>query len=93
MVLLPVHMNVLAVVVTLESEPTLTTTVFEPQHPFNVPLTVYVVVVAGAAVTLAPFVVFKPVEGDQVKPCAPLATSEALLPLQMDVLPFTVMLT
>lgn len=91
MVLEPVQIKVLAVVVTFASEPTFTTTVCDPEHPFNEPVTVYVVVVDGVAVTLAPTVVFKPVDGVHVKFCAPLATSEALEPLQMEVVPLTVM--
>jgi hypothetical protein len=39
--------------------------------PLGLPVTVYVVVTVGDAITLAPVVVFKPVEGAQVKALSP----------------------
>ena len=46
---------------------TVTVTVDEEVHPFAfVPVTVYVVVEAGVAVTLLPVVELNPVEGDQL---------------------------
>ena len=41
----------------------------------SVPVTVYVVVVKGLAVTLAPVVADNPVDGDQVYVCAPKAVN------------------
>jgi len=51
-------------------------------HPVPaVPVTVYVVVVVGVAVTVAPVVEDKPVAGLQLYVVAPLAVSETLLPI------------
>jgi hypothetical protein len=53
-------------------------------HPFPaVPVTVYVVVVVGFAVTVAPVVEDKPVAGLQLNVVAPLAVSETLLPVHI----------
>jgi hypothetical protein len=52
---------------------------FEEHGPV-VPTTVYVVVVVGFAVTTAPVVPLKPVEGDQLYVDAPDAASVVLLP-------------
>ncbi len=46
-----------------------------PQAP--TPVTVYVVVAAGVAITVAPEVVFKPVAGDHVYEVPPLAVNVA----------------
>jgi hypothetical protein len=44
-------------------------------HPAVVPVTVYVVVAAGLAVTVAPVVADSPVAGDQLYVVAPVAVS------------------
>lgn len=63
--LLPAHMVTLAgVTETVGTVFTVTTTVVDPEHPPVVPVTVYVVVAVGEAVTVAPVVPLKPVEGD-----------------------------
>jgi hypothetical protein len=55
---------------------TVTVTVVVPTQPAAlVPVTVYVVVAAGFAVTLVPVVADKPVAGDHVYVDAPLAVS------------------
>jgi hypothetical protein len=86
-VLLPLHTNVLPVVVTLPSAPTATVTVVEPLQPLSDPLIVYVVVAVGDANTVPPVVVLSPVAGDQVNDEAPLATRVVVLPLHNEVLP------
>jgi len=43
-----------------------TTTLAADEHPDVVPLTVYVILTEGLAVTFAPVVVFRPAAGDQV---------------------------
>lgn len=43
---------------------TVTVTVVEPVHPDVLPVTVYVVVIAGLAVTIDPVVELNPVAGD-----------------------------
>ena len=70
-------------IVTVGTGLTVTVTVVVPVHPFVVPDTVYVVVDVGFAVTTAPVVEDKPVEGLQLYVVAPLAVSETLLPLQI----------
>jgi len=45
---------------------TVTVTVAVPEHPFAVPVTVYVVVVAGEAVGLGAVVLLSPVAGNQL---------------------------
>lgn len=62
---------------------TVTVTCAVPVQPFEVPVTVYVVVAVGLAVTTAPVVGVNPVVGLQLYVVAPLAVSEALLPLQI----------
>jgi hypothetical protein len=53
-------------------------------HPLAaVPVTVYVVVVAGVAVTTAVLVAESPVDGAQLYVLAPLAVSVTLLPIQI----------
>ena len=55
-------------------------------HPFLIPVTVYVVVVVGVAVTEAPVVLLNPVGGDQLYVVAlPLAVRFTLCPKQMEV--------
>ena len=62
---------------------TLTVTDVVFVHPFpSVPITVYVVVVVGPAVTVAPVVDDKPMAGLHAYVNAPLAVSVVLLPLQ-----------
>lgn len=54
-----------------------------PVHPFAaVPVTVYVVVTLGYAITTLPVVIDKLVEGLQIYVLAPLAVNVTLLPLQ-----------
>jgi hypothetical protein len=63
---------------------TVTTAVVVFKQLFTaVPVIVYVVVVVGFAVTLAPVVALSPVLGDQLYVFAPLAVSVVLAPLQM----------
>lgn len=63
---------------------TVTVTVAVFVHPFaSVPVIVYVVVVVGFAVTLAPVVDDKPVDGLQLYVEAPPAVSDVLAPLQI----------
>ena len=63
---------------------TVTVTVPVLTHPFaSVPVTVYVVVVVGLAVTAAPVVADNPVEGLHVYVLAPLAVKLILLPVQI----------
>ena len=53
-------------------------------HPLIVPVTVYVVVIVGVAVTVAPVVALNAVAGLQVYVVAPLAVSPVEDPLQID---------
>jgi hypothetical protein len=63
---------------------TVTTAVVVFKQLFTaVPVIVYVVVVVGFAVTLAPVVALSPVLGDQLYVFAPLAVSVALALLQI----------
>ena len=58
--------------------------VFVFTHPFEfVPVTVYVVATVGLAVTVAPVVALKAVEGAQIYVLAPLAVREVELPLHI----------
>lgn len=83
-VLLPSQIVAAAgVTITVGTGLTVTVTVVVPVHPLVVPDTVYVVVDVGFAVTIAPVVEDKPVEGLQLYVVAPLAVSETLLPLQI----------
>ena len=50
-----------------------------------VPVTEYVVVIVGDAITTLPVLAFKEPEGDHVNEVAPLAVNVALEPLQIDV--------
>jgi hypothetical protein len=54
-----------ALAFTVGAVSTVTVTVDVELQPDVVPVTVYVVVVAGVAVTLAPVVALRPVAGDQ----------------------------
>ena len=65
----PVHTGLLEAAATMGFGRMVTTTLAVLLHaagPVVVPVTVYVVVPAGVAITVAPVVVFKPVAGDQV---------------------------
>jgi len=74
----------LAVIVALGALTTVTVTWSVFTHPFaSVPVTVYVVVAVGFAVTAAVFVALKPVEGDHAYVDAPVAVKLALEPLQI----------
>ena len=61
---------------------TVTSTLADEEHPFKVPVTVYVVVNSGLAVTVGPVVTFKPKAGLQIYVVAPLAVSTTLPPEQ-----------
>jgi len=65
---------------TIRFELIFTTTVAEEEQPDDVPVTVYVVLTDGLAVTFAPEVVFKPEPGDHVYISAPLAVSVTDVP-------------
>ncbi len=61
--------------------PTVTVTVVVPGQPnSSIPVTVYVVVVGGMAVTFGPDVDDNPVEGDQLYVVAPMADKETDIP-------------
>lgn len=62
---------------------TVTTDVAVPVQPPVVPVTVYVVVEDGFAVTVLPVVAESPVAGDQLYEVAPVAVSVAEAPLQI----------
>jgi hypothetical protein len=62
---------------------TVTVTCAVTVHPKASPVTVYVIVEDGLAVTLAPVVELRFVAGDHVYVLAPLAVSVALCPMQM----------
>ena len=63
---------------------TVTVTVAVPVQPDDVvPVTVYVVVTVGFAVTVAPVVELRFVAGDQTYVLAPLAVNDVLFPIQM----------
>lgn len=63
---------------------TVTVTVAVLTQPFDpVPVTVYVVVAAGVAVTLVPVVALNAVAGDQIYVIAPLAVNTVEEPLQI----------
>jgi PII-like signaling protein len=72
----PAHIATFVSAVTTGNGLTETVVVDEPTHPkLFVPVTVYVVVAVGAAVTLAPDVADRPVAGDHVYVAAPVAIS------------------
>ena len=60
-----------------------TVTVTWAVQPPGVPVTVYVVVVAGDAVTVEPVVLLKPVEGLHVYDVAPVAVKVVDCPIQI----------
>jgi hypothetical protein len=62
---------------------TVRTEVLDPVQPAAVPVTVYVTLEEGLAVTTEPLVLLKPVAGLQVYVPAPLAVKVALPPEQM----------
>lgn len=65
------------------SELTLTVTIALPLQPAVLPVTVYVVVVEGEAVTLLPVVAERPAPGDHVYVLPPVAVKVVVLPAQM----------
>jgi hypothetical protein len=62
---------------------TVTTTVVVPVHAPDVPVTVYVVVEGGLAVTDVPVVALSPVAGDHAYVTAPLAVNVPAVPAQV----------
>ena len=68
------------VIVTVGNGFTVTVTVAVLLHPAVVPVTVYVVVAPGLAVTVAPVVADSPVAGDQLYVVAPVAVSVVAAP-------------
>jgi hypothetical protein len=72
---------------------TVTVTCADAVHPFVVPVTVYVVVEEGLAVTLEPVELLREDDGDHEYEEAPLAVNVAGKPLQIAVLGETVRLT
>jgi hypothetical protein len=81
---LPEHIvDEAGVTVTVGSGVTVTVTVWLALHEPLVPVTVYVLVDAGLAVTVAPVVALKPVPGAHVYDVAPLAVRLVLLPAQI----------
>ena len=74
----------LAVIVAVGAFTTFTVTASVFTQPFaSVPVTVYVVVLDGVAVTIAVFVTFKPVDGLHEYVDAPLAVNVVLDPAQI----------
>jgi hypothetical protein len=61
-----------------------------PEQPLAVPVIVYVVVVIGDAITVAPVVALRPVEGLHAYVPAPEAVSEVEEPVHIAVGPLTV---
>jgi len=68
----------------VRAELTVTVTVCVPEHPEVVPVTVYVVVDAGLALTVEPTVVLKPVGGDHENVDAPFAVRLTFPPGHID---------
>ena len=62
---------------------TVTVTCAVAVHPFDVPVTVYVVVEAGVAVTDEPVVLLNPVAGLQAYEVAPVAVNVVDCPIQI----------
>ena len=80
----PLQMPLTGEVTFTATFPMLTATVLVCEQPFLTPVTVYVMLDDGSAVTLAPVVVFKPVDGAQEYVMAPEALSEAAVPLHTE---------
>jgi hypothetical protein len=88
----PAQIATSAPALTVGSGLTVTVTVVVPVQPTPlVPVTVYVVVAVGVAVGLAQLVQDRPVEGVQLKLLAPEAVRLVEPPIQMAVVPATVM--
>ena len=88
LVLAPVHIDTLPDVLTVGSALTVTVSDAVFVQPFAaVPVTVYVVVTVGVAVTGVPVVALKPVAGPHTYVAAPPALSEVELPMQLLTLP------
>ena len=91
LVLAPVQMLVLEDTVTVGKVFTVIVTVAVFVHPLElVPVTVYVVVVVGLAVTVAPVVELNPVDGVHAYVVAPLAVRLVEFPVHILVLDETV---
>ena len=73
----------LAVIVAIGKLITFTITSSVLVQPFDVPVTVYVVVTNGVAVTLTVFVALKPVDGLHTYVVAPLAVKVVVPPAQI----------
>jgi len=83
-ILLPEHIaGFEGTTVTFSDAATVTVTVCVLVHPAEVPVTVYVVVEPGLAVTVAPVVALRPVPGDHVYVVPPLAVNDTLPPGQI----------
>jgi hypothetical protein len=97
----PAHIAGGVVTVTTGSGFTVTVTCPVAVHPFEVPVTVYIVVEVGLAVTGEPMVELNPVAGDHTYVVAPVAVSDVVdCPLQIEtfgetvsMIPFTVTVT
>ena len=75
----------LGITVTTGAELTFTVAVVVSEHAPVVPITVYIVVPEGLAMTVFPVVVFNPVAGDQTYVLAPDATKVSDVPPQIAV--------
>ena len=79
----PAHIVASVPALTVGNGLTVSVAVVEPLQPFAVPVTVYVVVAVGEAITDAPVVALRPVEGVQAYVVAPEAVSVAEEPAQI----------